>query len=153
MRRGLVVGVALRQAQGERICGIDDVGVRVGKRCWRRNGRFPLLRDGRFANRPYGAFGEWGMRRGLVVGVPAPLDTGFRRYDDGGVRVGKCCWRRNGKFPLLRDGRFANRPYGAFGELVMRQGFVRVPRPVPVPPSISLRANGHRPSGFLPSQE
>ena len=41
----------------------------------------------------------------------APLDTGFRRYDGGGGGAGECCWCRAG-FPLSRDGRFANRPYG-----------------------------------------
>ena len=57
------------------------------------------------------------MRRGLVLGAPrhAPLDTGFRRYDGGGVRAGeRWSWRR--RVPLRRDGRFANRPYdGVWG--------------------------------------
>ena len=54
--------------------------------------RFPLRREGRFTNRPYGALGESGMLRGRKWGRPAPLDTGFRRYDDVGVRADKCCW-------------------------------------------------------------
>ena len=29
----------------------------------------------------------------------APLDTGFRRYDDGDVRANKCCWWRRGESP------------------------------------------------------
>ena len=37
---------------------------------------FPHSRDGRFANRPYGAVGELGKRQGLVVGVPRP--SGYR---------------------------------------------------------------------------
>ena len=101
-------------------------GVRVDKRCWWRNGKFPLLRDGRFANRPYGAYGESGMRGGLVVGGPRPAPLwipAFAGTTMGGIGVDKCCWWRNGRFPLLRDGRFANRPYGAFGESEMRGGW------------------------------
>ena len=48
---------------------------------------FESLRVIGFSKRPYGGVGEWGMRRGLVVGVAlpvAPLDTGFRRYDNSG---------------------------------------------------------------------
>ena len=58
---------------------------------------------------------EVGLERRLTETPPrrAPaLDTGFRRYDGGG------CDSRNGRLvvagevPLLRDGRFAKRPYG-----------------------------------------
>ena len=42
---------------------------------------------------------RWGVGVGDARGVGgggappgAPLDTGFRRYDDGGVRVSRCCW-------------------------------------------------------------
>ena len=53
---------------------------------------FPLSREGRFTNRPYGALGESAMLRGRKWGRLASLDTGFRRYDDVGVRADKCCW-------------------------------------------------------------
>ena len=35
----------------------------------------------------------------------APLDTGFRRYDDGGLRVGKCwrCWGAGAPFECPQD--------------------------------------------------
>ena len=38
------------------------------------------------------ATGSWGCDGGGDAPRRAPLDTGFRRYDDGGVRAGKCWW-------------------------------------------------------------
>ena len=45
--------------------------------------------------------GSWGYDGGLGWGAPrrAPLDTGFRRYDDEGVRGGGGCWWRWGEGP------------------------------------------------------
>ena len=69
----------------------------------------------------------------------------------GGLIAGMGGWWRRGEFPLLRDGRFANRPYdggvrSAGKSVVGGGGPVPAPAPrvlrSPVHPSISLRANG-----------
>ena len=71
MRRGLVAGVLCpAHLWIPAFAGTTIAGVRAGKCCWWRRVGVPLRRDGRFSKRPYGALGEWGMRRGLVVGVP-----------------------------------------------------------------------------------
>ena len=63
-----------------------------------REGDVPLMRDGRFAKRPYGGvLAELGGR-------PAPLDSCLRRNDEWGVRADECYCRQPGKFPLRRDG-------------------------------------------------
>ena len=51
-------------------------------------------------------FGESGKRLGFGWGAPpgAPLDTGFRRYDDGGVRGGGGCWWGGAPSSALRTG-------------------------------------------------
>ena len=66
--------------------------------------RGPSTGSGRteFARRAH--YGVWGSRRCDGAGgggAPplAPLDTGFRRYDDGDVRANKCCWWRRGESP------------------------------------------------------
>ena len=79
--------------------------------------------------------GGWGVPRPAHLWIPAFAGTTMagERVSEGGG------WRRVG-VPLRRDGRFANRPYGALGESGMRGGCSwGVPRPFP--------------SGFLPSQE
>ena len=88
-------------------------------------GRFPLSRDGRFANRPYGAVGDAGCEGGLRwrCAAPSPLwIPAFAGMTVVGALVGEGDggW---GRFPLSRDGRFANRPYGVRDV----GGFVGVP--------------------------
>ena len=92
----------------------------------------PSTGSGRTDSRGACATGSGGRDGGFGGGAPrrAPLDTGFRRYDDGGVRGGGGCWWRRSEVPLRRDGRFANRPYD--GEWGTRWGFrwgCAAPRP------------------------
>ena len=103
--------------------------------------RVPLRRDGRFANRPYEV---WGVGDGAGVWIPgvprqapvpsfdfprtgSPYLSGFLPAQEG--RVGGT--GRSGRgpirvtavgFPLSREGRFTNRPYGALGESGMLRG-------------------------------
>ena len=82
-----------------------------------------------------------GSRRCVEGGdapLRAPLDTGFRRYDDGGLGVGEGWWLW-GEGPALAGRAIRESPLRrGLGVSRMRRGFV-----VGVP----------RPSGFLPSQE
>ena len=72
------------------ISAAGGVGVRV-----------PLRRDGRFARRACDGVGVGDAAGVGGGGAPplAPLDTGFRRYDDGDVRAVECCWWRRGESP------------------------------------------------------
>ena len=71
MRRGLEAGVP-------RPAPVRRWGCAAGERwSWRR--RVPLLRDGRFANRPYdGVWGSWQCDGGLVVGRAPSRAPGYR---------------------------------------------------------------------------
>ena len=82
---------------------------------------FPLSRDGRFANRPYGGLGELGMRRGFGVGVPCPAPLWIPAF--AGKTMGVCGkdegrkWpapRRCPGFPLSRE-----RRWGCVGRQVL----------------------------------
>ena len=99
--------VRVRAAVGARVpgCGGNDAGGRPFDRL-RANG-----------SRIARATGSRGCEGGGDAPRHAPLDTGFRRYDD----VGECGPASAGGdggvgVPLRRDGRFANRPYdGVWG--------------------------------------
>ena len=108
MRRGLVVGLPCPSHLWiPAFAGTTIAGVRAGKCCWWRRVGVPLRRDGRFSKRPCGGVGEWGMRRGLVVGLPCPSHLwipAFAGTTIAGVRAGKCCWWRRVGVPLRRDG-------------------------------------------------
>ena len=62
---------------GEGGWGMGALALRLLGSCERLwvLGRFPLLRDGRFANRPYGAVGDAGCEGGLRwrCAAPSPL--------------------------------------------------------------------------------
>ena len=100
----------------------------------------PLRQDftGRTDSGSAPATGSWGCDGGGDAPRRAPLDTGFRRYDDGGVRVGKCwrCWGGGGgpssalrtRFDRLRANGLGVRALD--GEWGMRWGRRRpAPRP------------------------
>ena len=86
------------------------------------------------------------------------LDTGFRRYDGGGVGVGECCLCRRGTGPAVAGGAFRERPLrrgwrvGSAGRLVMGCGGA-APAPhrggcgPPFTPFESLRAGFNFPLG------
>ena len=95
------------------------------------------------------------------------LDTGFRRYDGGGVGVGECCWCRRGTGPAVAGRAFRERPLrrgwrvGSAGRLAVGGG--AAPRGVRCPlrePQDRLRFPSVRTAslappracGFLPSR-
>ena len=103
MRWGLVVGMPRSAPLWiPAFAGTTMGGVRAGECCWWRRGKFPLRRDGRFANRPYdgvrGSRGYGGVGGG-VAPLSAPLDTGFRRYDDGGCSGRQVLWVADAEVP------------------------------------------------------
>ena len=114
-------------------------GVWVGEGCWWRWGESPAAAGRAVREPPLRGLGSRGSDWGLGGGAPpgAPLDTGFRRYDDGGVwGCGGGCWWRWG--PSTGSGRTDLGSARAMGSGGCDEGRRR-----PAP----------RPSGFLPSQE
>ena len=103
MRWGLVAGLPRSAPLWiPASAGTTMGGIRADEFCWRRRGEFPLRRDGRFANRPYD--GVWGVGDAMGVSggaapLSAPLDTGFRRYDDGGYSSRRVLLEAEGGVP------------------------------------------------------
>ena len=80
----------------------DDGDERVGKCWWLWRGEGPAAAGRALRETPLRRVGGVGDATGVGGGVApplAPLDTGFRRYDDVGVRANKCCWWRRGESP------------------------------------------------------
>ena len=105
MRRGLVMGVPRPCPSGYRLSPVRRWGC-AGRRGLLVSGGGPALAGRAIRESPLRrGVGELGMRWGLVGGAPpgAPLDTGFRRYDDGGVGAGECCWCRGAPFECPQD--------------------------------------------------
>ena len=97
------------------------------------------MRDGRFAKRPYnGVLAELGSRWGLVVGaapLSAPLDTGFRRYDDGGCSGRQVLWVAEAEVPASAGRAIRESPLrrsaGEYGD-AMGDGGATAPRLAPL---------------------
>ena len=93
--------------------GTTTAGERVSEGCWWRG----ALRQAQ-GERGWEARVRWGVGDAMGDGdAPrrAPLDTGFRRYDDGGGGLARAAGGGRA-VPLWWDGRFANRPYdGVWG--------------------------------------
>ena len=153
----LVVGGPLRVPSGQASTGSGRTDATTSLRsCMRRHDAckrpFDRLRANGIGKRAH--YGEWGSRRCDGAGgggAPplAPLDTGFRRYDDGDVRVGKCCWWRRGESPAAAGRALREAPLRrGVGESGMRRGLVvGVPRPASVPPFECLRTGFDFPQG------
>ena len=92
------------------VCGsasAGSVGVRGPPSSALRTG-FDRLRANGLGERPFD--GVWGMRLGGDAPRRTPLDTGFRRYDDGGVRGPPSSALRTG-FDRLRANGLGERAY------------------------------------------